>query len=96
MFQAGGFGGNLLDSSGRYLEYDSEMLDGQSLSSINVRESGTSSWSVSPFCALCTFGILASESILSFKPTALGSMIKRYSENPEGNATVRLAMQCLI
>ena len=91
-----GLGGNLLDSSGRYLEYFSEMLGEQSLSSINVRSSGNPIFELECLAILCALHLwhprVAGKHLIVYTDNngALGSMIKGYSENPEGNAIVYL------
>ena len=92
-----GLGGNLLNSSGHYLEYFSEMLDEQGLSSINVRSSGNPIFELECLAILCALQLwhprVAGKHLIVYTDNngALGSMIKGYSENPEGNAIVRLA-----
>ena len=94
--QPAGLGGNLINSSGQFLEYFSEMLDEQILSSINVRSSGNPIFELECLAILCALHLwhprVAGRHLIVYTDNngALGSMIKGYSENPEGNAIVRL------
>ena len=86
----------MLDSSGRYLEYFSEMLGEQSHSSINVQSSGNPIFELECLAILCALHLwhprVAGKHLIVYTDNngALGSMIKGYSENREGNAIVRL------
>ena len=83
--QPAGLGGNLINSSGHYLEYFSEMLEEQSLSSINVRSSGNPIFELECLAILCALHLwhprVAGKHLIVYTDNngALGSMIKGYS-----------------
>jgi len=91
-----GLGGILLDSSGRYREYYSEMLDESALAAINVRKSGNPIFELECLAILCALHLwhshLSGKHLVVYTDNngALGSMIKGHSENLEGDAIVRL------
>ncbi|CAE7418408.1 unnamed protein product, partial [Symbiodinium sp. CCMP2456] len=91
-----GLGGILLDSSGRYREYYSEMLDESALAAINVRMSGNPIFELECLAILCALHLwhsyLSGKHLVVYTDNngALGSMIKGHSENLEGDAIVRL------
>ena len=91
-----GLGGILLDSSGQYREYYSEMLDASALAAINVRKSGNPIFELECLAILCALHLwhshLSGKRLVVYTDNngALGSMIKGHSENLEGDAIVRL------